>query len=94
MEEIKVFRKVLKQVIQDIEKLEDINIANFQDEVLDAFDGYNYDGEDDVVGFEKWCDISNDGTYELNVKINHEDAYELTIFIKTNNGKITVNNVL
>jgi len=94
MEQIKVFRKILKHVIKDIEILKDIEVEHFQDKVINAFDGYNYEGEEELFGFDNWDDISIDGKYELNVKIDHEDAYELTIFIQTSNGLITVNNVL
>ena len=47
-----------------------------------------------MKGFENWCDISKNGKYELTVSIDHEDAYELTLFVKTIGGKATVYNVL
>ena len=93
-EPIMLFKKVLKQLIKDLEAIQDVQITQFEEEVIDAFDGYNYEGEDEVIGFDSWCDISNDGNYELNSKVDHEDAYELTLFITTKDGKVTVNNVL
>jgi len=92
--QIKLFKKILKVVIKDLENIKDVTIDEFQDAVLEAFDGYNYEGEEEVIGFEDWCDISKDGKYELQTKINHEDAYELTLYIDVKNGKITVYNVL
>ena len=93
-EQRKVFKKVLKIVIQEIEEIKDIDLDKFKDRLLDTFDGYNYEGEEEVVGFDKWCDINKDGTYEVNLKVDHEDAYELTIHITVKDEKVTVTNVL
>lgn len=91
---IGIFRKTLRQLIQEIEDIEKIELDKFKKALEDAFDGYNYEGEEEIVGFDTWCDIRKNGKYELNLKINHEDAYELSIFIINENGKITVTNVL
>ena len=91
---IGIFRKTLRQLIQEVEDVKDIEIDNFKSALEDAFDGYNYEGEEEIVGFDTWCDISKDGKYELSLKIDHEDSYELSIFIINENGKITVTNVL
>ena len=91
---IKFFKKILKQLIKDLEAIKDVQTDKFEDTVTEAFDGYHYEGEDEIIGIDKWVDISADGDYELNAKVNHEDAYELTIYITTKDGKVTVNNVL
>jgi hypothetical protein len=91
---IKLFKKILKQLINDLEGIQNTKVEEFNDAVIDAFDGYHYEGEEDVVGIDKWPDLSKDGSYELTAKVNHEDAYELTIYITSNNGNISVTNVL
>ena len=91
---IKIFKKILKFLIKEIEELKEIEVSKFEDAIIDAFDGYHYEGEEEVIGFDTWCDISKDGKYEVNVKVNHEDAYLLTIYISTKDGKVTVANVL
>ena len=93
-QQIKVFKKVLKFLIKEIEELKNIDVDKFKDNIIDAFDGYNYEGEDEVIGLDNWIDITKDGEYELNAKVNHEDAYELTIFITTKDKKVSVRNVL
>lgn len=93
-EPIKHFRTTLKQVIKNLSKLKDIDYSLFANKVEEAFDGYHYDGEDEVIGSNLWQDISKDGKYKLNAKVNHEDAYEFTIFVESTNGKITVLNIL
>ena len=93
-QEIKLFKKILKQLIKDLEAIKDVEINAFEDAVIDAFDGYHYEGEDEVIGLGNWVDLNTDGEYELNAKVNHEDAYELTLYVSSKDGKITVNNVL
>ena len=93
-EEILVFRKTLKQVVKDLETITECPFEDFQEEVTNKFDRYSYEGEDEVVGFDSWDDISKDGKYELEVKINHEHAYVFTIYATTQNKKTTVTNVL
>ena len=91
---IKLFKKILKQLIKDLEGIQNTKVEEFNNAVIDAFDGYNYEGEEDIVGIDKWPDLSTEGSYELTVKIDHEDAYELTIYTTSNNGNISVTNVL
>lgn len=93
-DEIQVFRKTLKQVIKDLESIKDCPIKDLKDEVIDKFDRYSYDGEDEVVGFETWDNLANDGLYELMVRINHEDAYVFTLFVKVSKGYVSIVNVL
>ena len=93
-EEIKVFRVVLKEVLKRLATIKNCPVEDFKNIVQDKFDGYNYEGEEDLVGFEDWGDISQDGAYQLNIKVNHEDAYEFTLFVKTMGKKVTVLNVL
>ncbi len=88
------FRKTLKQVVKDLETINDSPLASFQECVVEKFERYSYEGEDEVVGFEKWEDISQDGNYQLEVGINHEHAYIFTIYATVKNGKVTVTNVL
>jgi len=91
---VRVFRITVKKIIERLVALQDIDVEEFKDEVLEQFDGYDYKDIEEVVGFEKWTDISNDGEYQLNLKVDHEDAYEFTIYIKTQDKKTSVTNVL
>ena len=50
--------------------------------------------EDELVGQEKWPDLKQDGKYELPVRPDHEDAYELTLYVTCRDCKVTVTNVL
>jgi hypothetical protein len=47
-----------------------------------------------VVGFDKWPKNFTDGEYQLNVKIDHPDAYELTLYVKIINNNAEIYNVL
>ena len=91
---MKVYRVTVKKIIERLLELQDIEVEQFANEVLEQFDGYDYKDIEEVVGFESWGNISQDGEYQLNVKIDHEDAYEFTIYIITQNKKVSVTNVL
>jgi hypothetical protein len=93
-QELKVFMVTFRDVMKKLEGLKDIDTANLQEAIEECFDGYNYDGEEELTGQENWCDYSADGEYKLNIQIDHEDAYEFTIHIKTKDGKVSVVNVL
>jgi len=88
------FRKTLKQVVKDLETIIDSPLDEFQDTVIEKFERYSYEGEDEVVGFDSWGDITENGKYELEVGINHEYAYVFTLHITVKSGKVTVENVL
>ncbi len=88
------FRKTLKQVVKDLETISDSPIEEFQNLVIEKFERYSYEGEDEVVGFDRWADITKDGKYELEVRINHEHAYIFTLYATSLDGKITITNVL
>ena len=90
---IKLFVKTTKQIIKGLEDINDLEVSIFKDAVEDAFDNYNVDGIEELSGFDLWP-ILNDGDYKLNLKINHEDAYEFTIHTSIKNNKATVTNVL
>jgi len=90
----KTLTKTLSSVIRNLSDMKDCPIDNFKDEVIEAFDGYYYEDIEDVTGFETWADITNDGKYELNVKIDHIYAYELTLTIENKNNLISILNVL
>jgi uncharacterized protein YktA (UPF0223 family) len=90
----KSFIKTTKQVIKELEDIKDIEVSNFKDAVEDAFDRYNVDGIEELIGFDTWTDITNDAKYELNIKIDHEDAYEFTLYTTVENNKATITNVL
>jgi len=92
--EVKIFRITVKKVIQRLQEIKDCDVDKFKDMVTEQFDGYDYEGEEDLVGFDSWPDITNDGDYKLGIKVNHEHAYEFTIHIKVKNKKISVKNVL
>lgn len=84
-----------KQVIKNLEKLENIAVEEMQEEVIDAFNGYCFRGEvEELVGFDSWPELKEDGSYELCVRHDHDDAYELTIHIELKDSKISVRNVL
>ena len=84
-----------KQVIKNLEALENIPVSHMQEEVVDAFNGYCFHGDiEEIIGFDTWPDLKTDGKYEVCVKHNHVDAYELTLHIDLKDSKITVNNVL
>ena len=91
---VKVYRVTVKKIIDRLLSLQDVDIDDFKDEVHEQFDGYDYKDIEDVVGFDSWGDISSDGKYELMVKIEHEDAYEFTIFAEVKDKKVNVYNVL
>ncbi len=91
---VKIYRVTVKKVMERLSELENVDIDNFKDEVIEQFDGYDFEDVEDLVGFDSWCDFSNDGEYELSVKIDHEDAYEFSIFIEVIDKKVTVKNVL
>jgi hypothetical protein len=89
-----ITRTTLYQVIKNLEKLEDIDVNDFFDSVEKAFNGYSYEGEDELVGQEKWPDLKQDGEYELPVRPGHEEAYELTLYVTCRDCKVTITNVL
>ena len=91
---VKVYRVTVKKIIERLLSLQGVSKENFQEEVIEQFDGYDYKDIEEVSGFDTWPDLSNDGEYELMVKIDHEDAYEFTIHVKVENQKISVLNVL
>jgi len=92
--EIIVLRVTVKDILQRLTALKNIDCNEFIDTVKEQFDGYDFEDIEEVVGFDNWIDISKDGEYELAVKIDHEDAYEFTLYICVENKKVTVNNVL
>jgi len=93
-EPIKVFRVTLKEVIKRLSTIKDCDLNQFKDIVTEKFDGYNYEGEDELIGFDSWGDLSQDGNYQLSIKIDHEDAYEFTLHTAIANQKATIYNVL
>ena len=93
-EEPKIFIITLKKVIERLSAVKNCNIEDFKEIVIEQFDDYNYEGEENIQGIESWCDISKDGKYELLVGIDHEDAYEFTLYINVENKKATIYNVL
>jgi hypothetical protein len=93
-DQVKTFITTTKTVIQRLENLKDIPTDKLKQKIIDSFDGYNVDGVEDLVGFDKWCDYFKNGEYQLNIKANHEDAYEFTIYINTKDNLSSVVNVL
>ena len=91
---VKVFRVTVKKVIERLLEIQDCPLEKFQELVIEKFDGYDYEGEEDLTGFETWVDISKNGEYQLLIKINHEHAYEFTLHIKNQENKISILNVL
>jgi len=91
---VRVFRVTVKKVIERLLEIQECPIEKFQELVIEKFDGYDYEGEEELIGFESWGDITTDGEYQLTIKINHENAYEFTLHIKNLDNKITIFNVL
>lgn len=92
--EMRVFRVTVKKVIERLLEIQESPIGEFKDLIIEQFDGYDYEDEEELVGFELWEDISQNGKYQLPIKINHKDAYEFTLFIETKDKKVTIYNVL
>ncbi|QOG12458.1 hypothetical protein [Arcobacter sp. FWKO B] len=88
------FRTTLKKVIQNLEEIENVSIKDLKEEVENAFGTYHYDGIDEIKFCEKWECIDSDGEYVLNVGIDHENAYEFSVYIKVTNNKASITNVL
>ncbi len=93
-QQVKVFRVTVKKVLQRLAEVKDCEVSKFKDIVIEQFDGYNYEGEEELIGFESWNDLSVDGKYELNVSIDHDCAYEFTLFVEVNDKRVTIYNVL
>ena len=91
---MKVYAVTLNQVLKNLAAIQDCPIENLKDEIIEKFDGYDYEDEDEVTGFENWGDISQDGTYKVEVKIDHKDAYLITLHLNVQDSKVTVTNVL
>jgi hypothetical protein len=87
------FRVTIKTVIKNLECLENIPLDELKDEVINAFDGYHYEGEESIKFSEGW-DITQDGEYVLNVGIDHKYAYEFSVYIIVMYAKATIKNVL
>ena len=93
-EEVRVFRVTLKDVLARLESIKDIDIDDFTDEVISKFEDYNFEGEEDLVGIDEWQELADNSSYELNVKIDHENAYEFTLYCQAKDGKISITKVL
>jgi hypothetical protein len=89
-----VFKTTVSKVIKNLSAIEDCAVDEFQECVVTNFAGYAYEGEDEVIGFDSWPNLELDGKYELNAKVDHEHAYEFTIYVDVVNGKVKVTNVL
>jgi hypothetical protein len=87
------FRVTIKTVIKNLESLSNIPLDELKDEVINAFDGYHYEGEECVKFCEGW-DITKAGEYILNVGIDHKYAYEFSVYITVKDSKATIKNVL
>lgn len=91
---VKVYRVTTKKIIERLTQIKDCSVDELKDEIIDAFDGYDYRDIEDLTGFDAWPDITKEGTYDLIVKIDHEDAYEFTLHTKVENKKASIENVL
>lgn len=91
---VKVYRITVKKIIERLLSLQEIPCFEFESEVEEQFEGYDYKDVENVVGFAQWPDISMDGEYQLHVKIDHEEAYEFTLFVVVKDQKVSVVNVL
>jgi hypothetical protein len=93
-EQLPIFRKTLRGLILEIESIVDVPVDDFKESIIDCFEGYDYEEVEDLRGVETWTNIEQDGEYEIEVGINHQDAYLLTLHLTTTNSKVTVTNVL
>ncbi|MEA3353156.1 MAG: hypothetical protein U9Q33_05030 [Campylobacterota bacterium] len=91
---IKIYATTFSKVLRNLATIEDCPLEVFEDRIIEEFDEYNYEGEDEVIGFDTWGDISSNGDYKLTVKVNHKDAYEITLHVTVKEKKATVTNVL
>ncbi len=91
---MKIYVVTMSEVIKRLEKIQDIELSKLRETIENAFDEYDVDGVEELIGQDKWCDYTNDGEYQLNIKIDHEDAYEFTIHIKIKNNIASVIKVL
>ncbi len=91
---VKLFMVTTKEVIRRLESLKDIEVSKLQDAIEESFDDFNVEGEEDLNGIDTWCDFTADGKYELAIGIDHEVAYEFTVYIETKDNKVSVYNVL
>jgi len=87
------FRVTIKTVIKNLEAIENIPLDELKEAVKDAFEGYHYEGEENIKFSEGW-DITKVGEYVLNVGIDHHYAYEFSVYITVRNSKATIKNVL
>jgi hypothetical protein len=93
-EPLRSFRTTVKTVINNLSTLENIKLEVLEETIEEAFAGYHYEGEDKVIGSDCWPNMTCEGEYALNAKVDHEDAYEFTIHVVCKDGNITVTNVL
>jgi hypothetical protein len=91
---VKVFRVTVKKIIERLLEIQDCPTEEFKELVIEKFDGYDYEGEEELIGLDTWSNNPLDGEYTLQVNINHEHAYEFTLYINVLNNKATVTNVL
>ncbi len=91
---VKVFRVTVKKVIERLLEIQDCPTEEFKEIVIEKFDGYDYEGEEELVGLDSWSDNPLDGDYSLPIKINHEHAYEFTLYVRVLENKATIINVL
>ena len=93
-QEFKIYKITFKEVLKKLSSVKNCDIQDLKDTVIEQFDNYNYEGEEEIKGIDNWCDISNDGKYELSVGIDHEDAYIFTLYVNVKDKKATIYNVL
>ena len=91
---MKIYTVTFKKVLDRLAEVKNCPIKDFKEKVIEQFDGYNYEGEEELLGLETWIDISSDAKYELTVKIDHKDAYEFTLYVNVFNSNATIYNVL
>lgn len=93
-EPVRVYRVTLKKLIENLSKIKDCPLEDFKEEIMEAFEGYDYNDIEELVGFDSWPDISENNNYELMVKIDHKNAYEFTLYVTVKDQKATIDNVL
>ncbi len=91
---IKIYAVTTKKVMQRLEELDDIDTSNIRCEIEECFDGYDVEDVEELIGQDSWSDISINGNYELSIKVNHENAYEFTVYVETKDNKSSVTKVL
>lgn len=91
---IKIYAVTVSKIIKRLEALKDIEVDELKEAIKECFDGYDVEDVEELVGQENWANYTQDGKYELDIKVNHPKSYDFTIHVETKDKKASVVNVL